>query len=140
MDISLTPDTYSLGIDDKGNYIDITPCILHGIICPCAARKDKVYDTASKFTSHTKTKRHQNWVNYMNRNRANHYNEMLQSKEIIQQQKQILAQKDIELIQKDTEIHRKNQHIECLLNQLSNTTLSETTTHTYEQPNLLDFD
>ena len=76
MDLSLIPDTYTLGIDEHGNYTDIIPSIRHGIICPCAARKDKVYETTSKFNTHIKTKRHKKWVVDMNHNKANHYNEL----------------------------------------------------------------
>ena len=137
MDLSLTPDTYTLGIDELGNYIDIIPSIRQGIICPCAARKDKVYETTSKFNTHIKTKRHQKWVVDMNRNKANHYNELLQCKEVVEQQKKLIAQRDLEIIQKDSEIFKKGKHIECLLNQLSQTTNSN---DYLEQPNLLDFD
>lgn len=119
MDISLIPDTYTLGIDESGNYVDIIPSIRQGIICPCAARKDKVYESVSKFGAHIKTKRHQKWVVDMNRNKANHYNELLQCKEVMEQQKKIIAHRDVEIIKKDAEILRKDKHIECLLNQLT---------------------
>lgn len=135
MDLSLTPDTYTLGIDEIGNYVDIIPSIRQGIICPCAARKDKVYESASKFGTHIKTKRHQKWVIDMNRNKANHYNELLQCKEIVEQQKILIAQRDIEILQKEADICRKGKHIECLLNQLTNNSSTQ-----IEQPNLLDFD
>jgi uncharacterized protein (DUF3084 family) len=135
MDISLIPDTYTLGIDGLGNYTDIIPSIRQGIICPCAARKDKVYESVSKFGAHIKTKRHQKWVMDMNHNKANHYNELLQCKEVMEQQKKIIAHRDVEIIQRDAEISRKDRHVECLLNQLA-----ERTSVVQEQVNLLDFD
>lgn len=138
MDISLIPDTYTLGVDEFGNYVDIIPSIRQGIICPCAARKDKVYESVSKFSTHTKTKRHQKWIIDMNRNKANHYNELLQCKEVMDQQKKIIAHRDVEIIQKDAEILRKEKHIECLLNQLTEQT--ERMNVVEQQVDLLDFD
>ena len=135
MDISLIPDTYTLGIDQIGNYVDIIPSIRQGIICPCAARKDKVYDSVSKFGAHIKTKRHQKWVINMNLNKANHYNELLQCRKILEQQKKLIAQRDKEILQKESDICRKSKHIECLLNQLTNNSSTQ-----IEQPNLLDLD
>lgn len=35
MNITLTPDTYTPIVDDKGNYIDRIPVIKNGLYCLC---------------------------------------------------------------------------------------------------------
>ena len=75
MELATEPDLYSPSIDSLGNYIDKIPSfnnIKHGLRCPCGSRKDKVYDTYSTFSAHTKTKTHQKWLNDLNLNKANH--------------------------------------------------------------------
>ena len=90
MDITITPDTYMPSVDAAGNYIDNIPIIRHGLYCPCGSRKDKTYDTATKFASHIKSKSHQKWLTVLNQNKANYYVEMLANKEIVENQKQVI--------------------------------------------------
>ena len=92
MDIATTPDIYTPSVDDNGNYIDRIPSIRNGIYCSCGARKDKVYETHTKFQSHIKSKIHQTWIVSLNNNKANYYVEMLQMKEVVDQQKKLLTQ------------------------------------------------
>ena len=92
MDIATTPDIYTPSVDDNGNYIDRIPLIHNGIYCSCGVRKDKVYETHTKFQSHIKSKIHQKWIVSLNNNKANYYVEMLQMKELVDQQKKILTQ------------------------------------------------
>lgn len=100
MEITLTPDTYTPSVDNLGNYIDNTPIIKHGIICPCGSRKDKVYDSSSKFSAHTKTKIHQKWLTSLNQNKANYYVEMIHGKETIENQQKIIARLENQLQKK----------------------------------------
>lgn len=104
MDLNLTPDTYTPSVDNNGNYIDNIPIIKNGILCPCGSRKDKIYETISKFSSHTKTKKHQKWLLLLNQNKANYYIESLKNKELVQNQQQIIAQMEIKLKNKDRTI------------------------------------
>ena len=63
------PDIYAPSIDEMGNYIDQTPSfniLKHGLYCPCGTRKDKVYDTSAKFSTHIKTKGHNKWLSQLN--------------------------------------------------------------------------
>ena len=83
MDILLTPDIYTPSVDNSGNYIDKIPAIRNGIICPCHARKDKVYETSAKFASHIKSQNHQKWLIQLTQNKANYYVETIKSKELI---------------------------------------------------------
>ena len=72
MELILEPDFYSPSIDDQGNYIDKIPSfhiIKKGLYCPCGARKDKIYETYSIFSSHCKTKMHQKWIAHLNQNK-----------------------------------------------------------------------
>ena len=91
MDILLTPDIYTPSVDNSGNYIDKIPAIRNGIICPCNARKDKVYETSAKFASHIKSQNHQKWLIQLTQNKANYYVETIKSKELIANQQKIIT-------------------------------------------------
>jgi hypothetical protein len=91
MDILLTPDIYTPSVDNSGNYIDKIPAIRNGIICPCHARKDKVYETSAKFASHIKSQNHQKWLIQLTQNKANYYVETIKSKELIANQQKIIT-------------------------------------------------
>ena len=76
MELVVEPDIYSPSIDDKGNYIDRIPSfniIKKGLLCPCGARKDKIYETHTVFASHIKTKIHQSWLVTLNFNKTNYF-------------------------------------------------------------------
>jgi len=117
MDITVTPDTYIPMVDDKGNYIDKIPIIRHGIFCPCGSRKDKAYETTSKFGVHIKSKKHKKWIEMMNDNKANYYVEMLKHKEVVENQQKIITQ-----LQND--IQRKLLTIDFLTEQLTRNTIT----------------
>lgn len=104
MDISLTPDTYTPNIDENGKYIDGKPKIINGIICLCGSRKDKVYETQSKFSTHCKSKSHQKWLQQLNNNKANYYIELLKIKETYENQKLIIARLELEILNKSRTI------------------------------------
>lgn len=95
--VTVTPDTYTPSVDETGNYIDNIPIIKHGIYCLCGSRKDKSYDDASKFYTHTKTKKHQKWLTSLNQNRANYYVEMTKYKDIVDTQQKIISQMEKQL-------------------------------------------
>ena len=100
MELIVQPDLYSPSIDDKGNYVDKVPSftrIKQGLMCPCGARKDKVYDTYSVFSSHTKSKSHQKWLETLNLNKANYYIENEKLKETVQNQQHIIAKMEKEI-------------------------------------------
>lgn len=100
MELVIEPDMYYPSIDDNGNYIDkIMPSmfIKKGITCPCASRKEKVFETSSKFSCHSKTKNHKKWLETLNENRANYYIENEKSKETIKNQQLIIARMEKEI-------------------------------------------
>ena len=127
MEITLTPDVYTPSVDTLGNYIDNIPIIKNGLFCPCGTRKDKTYETASKFSSHIKTKSHQKWLTVLNQNKANYYVEMLKCKELIGNQQKIIGQLE-------NTVQKKTLTIDYLTGQLTNITIQE------DSVNLMDFD
>jgi hypothetical protein len=94
MDLMLTPDTYEPSMDDSGNIIDKIPswsCLKgKGLLCSCGSRKNKVYETASLFTSHIRSQTHKKWIEGLNVNKKNFYMENIQMKKIIHELRQIL--------------------------------------------------
>lgn len=104
MDITTTPDMYTPSVDNNGNYVDHIPVIKHGLFCPCGSRKDKIYENASKFSSHIKTKIHKKWLIILNDNKANYYMESLKYKEISENQQKIITRFEQQLQQKSLTI------------------------------------
>ena len=85
MSLITEPEIYTPNINENGIYIDYIPNknkIEYGIRCPCGSRKDKVYDTQSKFSTHTKTKIHKKWLESINNNKSNLYVDNLKLKDI----------------------------------------------------------
>jgi hypothetical protein len=132
MELVVEPDVYTPSINDNGMYVDKIPpfaLIKKGLMCPCGARKDKVYETYSVFAGHIKTKNHQKWLENLNLNRANYYVENEKLKETLHSQRLIIAKME-------KEIHSKTMTIDYLTQQLThkNTISCKIVT------NLLDFD
>lgn len=111
MDITTTPDIYSPGIDEAGNYIDHIPIIHNGLLCLCGTRKDKRYETTTKFAAHIKSKTHQKWLQSLNNNKANYYVETLKNEELIENQRIIIKQLE-------NTLSKKNLTIDYLTEQL----------------------
>lgn len=132
MEMNRTPDTYVPSVNDHGDYVDVTPpfhSLQSGLICPCASRKDKKYDSHSAFAAHTKTKMHQKWLSVLNANKANYYVETIKMQETLQSQRHIIARLE-------KEVKQKSMTIDYLTEQLckKNTPFCKTV------DNLLDFD
>ncbi len=125
MDLITLPDIYVPSIDEQGNYCDK----IHGsfkkpITCPCGARRDKIYETHSTFSAHTKTKTHLKWIADLNLNKANFFVENQNLKETIKNQQLMIAKME-------KEIQQRIMTIDYLTNQLCKT---QSQTH-----DLLDF-
>ena len=134
MDLIVESETYSPSINENGNYIDKLPSFhsIKGIYCACGARKDKLYETYSVFSAHTKTKSHQKWLENLNLNKANYYAENEKLKATIQNQRLIIAK-----LEKDN--NRKTLLISCLTAEMH--AMNPITTElSNEEVNLLDFD
>lgn len=126
MDITTTPDTYAPNIDDAGNYIDHIPIIQNGLLCLCGTRKNKRYETATKFATHIKSQTHQKWLKSLNNNKANYYVESLKNKELVETQRKIIGQLE-------NRLSKKNLTIDYLTEQLVTRNI-----HPDESVNLLD--
>jgi hypothetical protein len=111
MELVVEPDMYMPSVDELGNYVDKCPTFKKGLMCACGSRKDKVYETSAVFSAHIKTKTHQNWLQNLNLNKANHYIEKEKLKETVQNQRLIIARSE-------TEIHNLRQTITYLTAQL----------------------
>lgn len=114
MELQTEPDTYTPSVNHLGNYIDVIPSfnnIKNGLRCPCGARKGKTYVTYCLFSSHTKTKIHQNWMENLNLNKANHYIECENLKSIVKDQRLVIAQQDRDLQNKHLTIDYLTQQL-----------------------------
>jgi hypothetical protein len=128
MELVVEPDLYSPSINEKRDYIDVVPSFhKKGLLCPCGARKGKVYDSHSVFITHVKSKNHQKWLEQLNLNKANYYVENEQLKTTIQNQRLIIAK-----LEKD--LQNKMMTIDYLTQQLTNNKTCKVVT------NLIDFD
>jgi hypothetical protein len=130
MELVVQPDLYAPSIDEVGKYVDKIPSftrIKKGLMCPCGARKDKVYETYATFSTHTKSKIHQKWLENLNLNRTNYYTENEKLKETLQNQRLIIARMEKEL-------QAKSMTIDYLTRQLNAASGCKTVT------NLLDLD
>jgi hypothetical protein len=124
MELVVEPDVYIPNIDENGNYVDkiyITNKN-EGIHCPCS-RKDRIYN----FSQHMKSKCHQQWIKTINLNKANHFMENMELRNIVSNQKLIIAKMEKELT-------AKMIIIDCLSQQL----VKEMNTKIVD--NLLEFD
>jgi hypothetical protein len=137
MELVVEPDIYSPSIDDKGNYIDRIPSfniIKKGLLCPCGARKDKIYETHTIFASHIKTKIHQSWLVTLNFNKTNYFIENDILKKTVQNQKLVIAK-----LEKD--INTKILTIDYLTQQITQQKQeSSSLNHSKSVINLLEFD
>ena len=127
------PDIYCPSIDTNGNYMDRIPSfhiMKKGVLCPCGSRKDKVYETHTIFSAHTKTKIHQKWLESLNLNKANYYVENENLKNTIYNQRLIIAKLERDL-------NNRIMTIDYLTQQLNKNTNTNNTNNTI---NLLDFD
>ncbi len=127
MELQTEPDTYSPSINNLGQYVDFVPSfnnITNGMRCPCASRRWKTYLTSSLFSSHTKTKIHQTWLQNLNLNKANYFTESENLKSIVKEQRIVIAQMD-------KDIQSKNLTIDYLTLQLmAKKTTTENTVET----------
>jgi hypothetical protein len=94
MDLTIEPELYAPSLDDTGKYIDKVHYSKYGVICPCGARRDKVYESTTKFQQHVRTKIHQKWLEELNANKANFYVRVIELEEIVKQQRILLAQQE----------------------------------------------
>jgi len=107
MEITTTPDIYTPTIDSGSNYIDSVLSftnIPNGIYCPCGTRKDKIYTSRTKFSSHIRSKGHILWLEKLNANKANYFVDCKKYLQTIKDQKILLEKQDNDITNKDLTI------------------------------------
>lgn len=117
MDITVEPEIYCPMIDEKGNYTDMCPAVIkYGIRCPCGAKGDWIYDTKSKFKQHILCMKHKKWIEQINNNKLNFYENNIKLQETVKSQREIIAKLEKEINQ----LKLINSYIECKLFQIQN--------------------
>lgn len=114
MELAIEAELYTPSVDEAGNYVDSVPpaaAFKHGVRCPCGSRRDKVYESHSVFSGHTKTKCHQKWLATLNMNKANFYAENATLRTTIHNQRMIIAKLERDLQNKNTTIDFLSQQI-----------------------------
>ena len=114
MDLALASDIYQPSIGDDGNYSDYLPSsskFIHGLRCPCGARKDHVFDSRQSFSCHIKSKTHLKWLADLNTNKMNYYTECEKLKDVVNSQKMIIAKMEHELNIKNKTISYLSQQL-----------------------------
>lgn len=117
-EIALEPEIYCPIVDDTGNYVDKVPrnILSLGLRCPCSVRKDKSYISYAAFSTHIKTKTHIKWLETMNANKQNHYEENVRLTETVNAQKLIIAKMEKEIQTKIFTIDILSQQLAALMN------------------------
>lgn len=114
MELALESDIYEPSVANDGNYSDYLPPsskFIHGLRCPCGARKDHVFDSRQSFSTHIKSKTHQKWLVDLNANKMNYYTECEKLKEVVNSQKIII-------VKLENDLHVKIKTINYLSQQL----------------------
>jgi hypothetical protein len=91
MEIALDAELYCPSVNDNGQYVDTTSAFKGGMRCPCGSRKDKIYTTTTAWKSHIRTDTHRRWLTDLNANKANHFMELVNLRELVGNQRLIIA-------------------------------------------------
>jgi len=119
MELISESDIYFPSIDDNGIYIDRIPNFVNysnGIKCQCGSRKDKVYTTYSKFSSHLNSKSHKKWIETINLNRENYLVENFKLNDVIKQQR-------IQIAELEKNLHKRALMVDYLSNEIQKLTV-----------------
>jgi hypothetical protein len=123
----------------NGVYIDFIPSFHthpQGLRCPCTG---KPYSTRSVFSSHVKTVIHKRWIEALNTNSTNHYEELEKEKQICREQKIIIAQMERDIAKLEREKLSMLETIHILSN-MNKTPTNTNTNADSSQIDLIDFD
>jgi hypothetical protein len=137
MELSNQPTQYELSVDEYNNYVDKVPSnniLLNGVVCCCCSR-GTIFKNRQTISSHFKTLTHQKWVEQQNRNKQNHFAELLTLRELTRQQTLLIAERDQKIIKLEKNIREKEIAIRTL-----SSLLSDSTSIVTESVDLLDID
>lgn len=119
MNLICEPELYCPSVNAVGNFIDVVPPISKdGIRCPCACRKDKVYEPHT-FSNHTKTKAHQTWLHNLNLNKSNLFVQCEKYRDLVAQQQVIITEQSNKIAQLELELQTTTQCLAIQLKSLS---------------------
>lgn len=113
MELALEPELYTPSVNKNGNYIDnvLNLNVKSGIVCSCGTRKDKIYNTKTKFTCHTKTKTHQQWLKKINNDKQNYFQKNQELNKLVNNQKLIISNLQKQLDVKNNLIFTLSENI-----------------------------
>ena len=135
-EISTQPTQYEPSVDESGNYVDKVPpqtIIVKGVRCDCSTR-NTLFTNRQSLVSHFKTVSHQTWIDTQNKNKQNHFRELLELRETVKQQVLLIAERDQKIIKLEKMIREKDIAIRTL------SSLLHTAPESAEEVNLLDID
>jgi hypothetical protein len=121
-DVTTPPVLYEPSLGEDQHYVDKAPspmAIAKGIRCSCSARQT-VFTTRSSLLLHFKTATHQAWLETQNRNKENHYTEVLQLRESVKQQTLLIAERDQKIIKLEKQLRNKDEVIRTLSTMIGN--------------------
>ena len=94
--LATEPDIYCPTVNEEGKYCDyIGTFKFNSMKCPCTF--DHTYKTKTAFNQHCKTQRHTRWLNNLNVQHKNFYQEMVKANEIVKQQREMLIIRENEI-------------------------------------------
>jgi hypothetical protein len=108
MSIETTPTIYTPPIDINGNYIAEDECIhmrdMFAIGFKCGCKSNTVWKDRTNFRSHLKTNSHIKWIEQLNNNKQNYYQEATKLNEVVKTQQQLIISLENKCEQYKTEI------------------------------------
>jgi hypothetical protein len=120
-EITNPPVLYEPSLGEDRQYIDKVPSpivLSKGVKCGCSARQT-VFTTRASLLLHFKTATHQTWLENQNKNRENHYTEVLQLRELVKQQTLLIAEREQTIIRLEKQLRNKDEVIRTLSTMLS---------------------
>lgn len=133
---TLQPIDYEPALNAEGNsYVDKVPpttLLSRGIKCNCSGRT--TFTSRSSLLAHFKSITHQTWLESQNRNKNNHFMEVIQLRDLVKQQQILIAERDKEIIDMKQLIRRKDTVIRELSSIIHNSSTDN------QEVNVLDID
>lgn len=118
------PLEYFPTTDGTGRYVDMVPASApSGISCPCGSRKNYAY-TRANFRTHIQCDTHRRWVDYINSEQNNYYQEAIQSRVQIKdcQIRIAIMQKEIQTLRSLVKKYVREKELEKASIQYTETT------------------
>ena len=103
MELSLTSEQYTPAVNEEGHYVDRIPYIKKGLLCACNGYTF-TYKNRAKFTSHTKTQKHKEWLVSLNANKAYHYADLERTGQLVAEQRLIIVRQSNRITQLELQV------------------------------------